>query len=353
MFKKAFCSIFSILTTSVYPATIVDHHPIGIIEGTESMINHPEGIAFSPSGNLVAIANAGGSNVLFFQASDCCSTGTKSQPVFVINGLDSPLKYPHDLDFTLDGEHLAVACPGDNRVIIYKRNVQSGFYEEKPLAVIEGSKGGLLAISAVKYCPNGNYLGVCDVAGYQIALYHYNGENYDSMPYQVIRAPSDILKQPDGLGFSKDGKWLAVTSHGNHSVLIFERKFLSQEYSNTPAEILKGEETLFTFTHSLCFHPIDDTLIVSSAGGRKTLSLFKKISELVPRYTSSAAQAIEIYNPETIYMQEFYPEEGGVKGITISPDGKILGICAGDIVNTCRSIQFFSISFQIEKDQNN
>ncbi len=344
MFKIKLYLMFLLSSLTLQSAEIVDQNPVGVIQGIDSLIRHPEGIAFSPSGDLVAIANSEGGNILFFLSSDCCISSSQVSPIYVIDGLNSPLGYPHDLSFSPDGEHLAVACRGNNRIMIYKRNIGNDFYEQEPFVVIEGNQLQLPGINAVKYSPTGNCLGVCDVAGHQIAFFLYNNDTYESLPYQVIQAPEDILYQPDGLAFSSDGRLLAVTSHGTHSLLIFEKTSSSEgKYSASPVEILKGEETNFCFTHSVCFHPLDDTLAVSSAGGRKTLSLFKKVSDTVPRYSIVPSQTFEIYNPETIHLQQYNKEEGGVKGVAFSPDGKILGLCAQDMGDPLKSILFYTI----------
>jgi WD40 repeat protein len=356
MFKRVLCFHF-LFASMTLSAVIINQSPIETIEGPKSLLNRPEGIAFSPCGNYVAIANSEGENVLFYYASDCKTSNSQASPVFVIGGVKSPVGYPHDLDFSPDGEHLAVACRVSNQIKVYKRNKNNGFYEQEPFAVIQGNQAKFHGINAVKYDPTGKSLGICDVWGHQVALFRFDGEAYELLPYQVITAPLNIFNLPDGLAFSKDGKLLAITCHGNHSLLLFEKIPFSEEMFNpVPVEILKGQETYLNYPHSVCFHPLDDSLIISNASARLdpdpskkiagngiTLSLYKKISDSAPRYSPFPSQTLEIYNRETIHLSMLYKEEGGVKGIAFSQDGKILGLCSSDIANPSKSLLFYRI----------
>lgn len=323
---------------------LVNEVPSGSIIGAQSLLQRPEGIAFTPDGNYVAIANAAANNILFFLTSTCSTLNNSGPPAFILNSSNTSLSYPHDIDFSPNGSHLAVASGDSNRVTIHQKNEDDGYYSQTPLAILNGSDASVIAVNAVKYSPTGKCLAVCDLQGHKILLYRYQDDNYELLPYQVIQDSIETLDRPDGVAFSSDGSLLVVTSHGTHSVLIYERLADTEEhYTSTPVEMIKGVETCFCFTHSVSFHPLDDTLAVSSAGGRKTLALFTKTSQTAPYYGSTPSQIIEVYNPETIHLQINANEEGGVKGISFSRDGEILGICASDIADPSRAILFFPI----------
>lgn len=84
--------------------------------------------------------------------------------------------------------------------------------------------------------------------------------------------------------------------------------------------------------------------MISNAGGKKTLNIFRKNSESFPRYASYPQQSLEIYSRQTIYLQNKYPEEGGVKGVAFSSDGKYLGLCASDIEKPDQAILIYPVS---------
>lgn len=312
-------------------AALIEEPPLFSIKGKESLLNRPEGIAFSPCGKFAMIANSSSNNILFY-----AFTKAQNKPESI---LKSSFKYPHDAVYSPMGEHIAVASRGNNKVTIHKINDLS-LYEENPLKVIEGKCASLNGISCVKYHPGGKILAIGDVSGHKVALFRIDGEEYDTVPYQTITARIDILDKPDGLAFSKDGRLLAVISHGTHALLLYEKIPGADEYYPDPMQILQSD---FSFPHSVCFHPIDDTLVVSSAGGRKTLALFEKISENPPYYSIKPTQVLSIYNPATIHLQKEAPEEGGVKGVAFSLDGLIIGICASDIADPNKSVLFYRL----------
>lgn len=326
-------------------ALIISEGPYTSIEGPLSGIVHPEGVCFSPSGDFIAVANAKGSSITFYPRISNSEVTFETEPAFTIAGLRSKLSYPHDLSFTPDGSYLAVACARGKLVAIFKKSEEHSYYETVPCAIIGKKEKFLKQAQAVKYSPVENILAVANVLENSIALYRFQGESYDSEPYQIIVSTPDLLCNPDGLAFSSDGELLAVTSHIKNAVLIFQRIPNSEGlYTPKPVEILKGSETNLCFPHSLCFHPSKDYLIVSSAGGKKTLSVFKKISEDFPRYGTFPIQTLEIYNPDTIDLQKLHPEEGGVKGVAFSNDGTQIGLCSSDMGSEDKKILIYSFS---------
>ena len=328
-------------STAQSNANIIDKKPITVIEQHESGINHPEGIAFSSSGDFIAVANALGNTITFYKKLD--DTTYETTPYFTLKNPEAQLSYPHDLSFSPDGYYLAVAN-SLGTVNIYKKNPDCSFYDLSPAAIIKCDLSTLKNPHAVKYSPVENIIAVADVLKNIVSLYRYQNEKYEQIPYQIIQDSNGILNKPDGLAFSSDGELLAVTSHANHSVVFYQQIPNSQGlYSPDPVEILQGEQTNFCFTHSVSFHPTNDYLAVSSASGKYTLSIFKKTSENFPRYSIFPEQTLEIYNPKNFHLRDQFPEEGGVKGIAFSPDGKQLSICASDIADPGRKILILNL----------
>lgn len=349
MTRKVFflCFLISLFLTSfnlVFATNLIKNPPGTMIEGKTSGIVRPEGIAFTRTDDFVAIANYHGDSILFYQRVGNSGAVYETTPTYIIKGPESQLYAPHDLCFSPDGNYLAVANRNGNSVTIYKKKPDQIFFDSTPIAVIHGKTGNMLTTNAVKYAPQGNIIAVADVAGDVIALYHYQDEKYDEYPYQLIHNSSGILYQLDGLAFSNNGKLLAVTGHATHAVLIYQQLTNSSNlYSSEPVEIIQGKQTNLCFPHSLCFSSSDD-LVVSCAGGKKTLNLFKKLSDNSPRYSTTPEQSYEIYNPNTIHLQAHAPEEGGVKGIAFSTEGNTLGLCSSDIANSNKMILIYSLS---------
>ncbi len=241
-------------------ASAEDILPAAVIKGKKSALNRPEGIAFSPCGDFFAVANAHANCISFYKKTDSGAL-FETIPFDVIEGAEAQLDYPHDLSFSPDGAHLAVANRYGDLVTVYKRDGDR--FHRAPIAVIRGEASQLGAPNAIKYAPVGNAVAVCNMQQHHITFYRYEGDVYEQSPYCVLKGTLDVLNTPDGLAFSSDGDVLAVTSHANHAVVLYQK--VSDNplvYAPQPVEVLKGGTTSFCFTHSLCFHPITDDLIV-------------------------------------------------------------------------------------------
>ncbi|CRX39466.1 WD40 repeat domain-containing protein [Estrella lausannensis] len=322
---------------------IISSPPLYTIEGAASKLNHPEGIAFSPSGDFIAVANARSNNILFYRIFENDISKMTPEPAFIMKGHPA-FSYPHDLSFSPGGEHLAIVSSYSNKITIHERDEVSGFYKSEAMAVIHGKKAGLRNAHTVKYNPAGNRLAVCDVAGNSVALFKRSNNHYDEIPCQILSLPLSLMDRPDGVAFSSDGSLLAATSHATHSVILFANDpTAADEYDPIPIQILHGEETGFHFTHSLAFHPFDHTLVVSSAAGKKTVAIFRRQPGEALSYPLIPSQILEIYNPLTYHMHVYEPEEGGVKGVAFSPSGKVLAILSTDHGNSRKSVILFAV----------
>lgn len=86
-----------------------------------SNLDRCEGIAFSSSGDIIAVAGSDTNNVFLYRRK---ANGLfEDTPYWRINGLRSRLNYPHDVAFSLcgDTELLAVAARGGAILIFEKR----------------------------------------------------------------------------------------------------------------------------------------------------------------------------------------------------------------------------------------
>ncbi|MBI2742468.1 MAG: hypothetical protein HYX48_00930 [Chlamydiales bacterium] len=294
-----------------------------------SRLDRPEAVAFTPSGDYVAVANALADTITFYRRIGEEGAVYETTPAFTIEGPESQLNYPHDLSFSPDGTHLAVANRHGNAITIHKRDLATNRYDSVPIAAIGGKRSRIGHPDAVRYSPVEKIIAVANMHSNTLTFYSYQGDRYERQPYQMIR--NSILKIPDGLDFSRDGKLLAVTSHDAHCVVIYQRKSSSHGvYSDRPIQILHGKETRFCYPHSLSFNPLDDSLAVSCSQGRKNVHIFTREPEgsMLPYANAPelSLEIIEMYDESTIALLEQLSQEGGVKGITFTPDGRSLAI---------------------------
>jgi DNA-binding beta-propeller fold protein YncE len=319
-----------LLSCNGYASLDVGDIPTTIIRNPFSQLDRPEGVAFSPCGKYIATANSLIDTVTFYKR--ICNTGSayETTPAFSIQGIESQLNYPHDIAFSPDGLHFAVANRRGSSITIYEKNQMDDSYNMWPIAVIQGASSGVMHPDSVKYSPTENVMAVANVNNSSISFYHYNGNIYEQTPYQIIQDTRNVLSIPDSIDFSADGELLAVTSHDTHSVLIYQKILgSSAEYTSRPVEIIQGPDTNFCYPHSVSFDPTKNYLCVSNSQGRKNINIFQKISDHFPRYDIKPIVSLEIlqmYDESTIHLLEQLYQEGGCKGVAFSPDGTSLSI---------------------------
>lgn len=321
------CVIF---TSKGYADLTVDNIPLTVMSDKFSELNRPEGVTFSPSGNFIATANLFGNKVTFYKRIGDSGSIYENTPAFSIKGEKSKLDYPHDLAFSPDGRHLAVANRQGNSITIYAKDPIQDIYYTEPVAIVQGKSSLLAGPSSVKYCPVNNIIAVANTANRTITFYRYKGDVYDQKPYLIIRDTPDVLSMVNSLDFSMDGELLAVTSADTHSLLIYQQISGSGNlYGPKPLQIIKGLQTNVCYPHSVSFHPTKNYVAVTNAQGRKNINIFQKNSDDSPIYGLTPVLTLEItemYDESTIQLIEQLRQKGGCKGVSFSPDGASLAI---------------------------
>ena len=181
-----------------------------------------EGIAFSSSGNIIGVATSDTNTVFLFRRNG--SGQFEDRPYWSISAAESGLSYPHDLSFALAGETelLAVAQRG-GAIAIFERNGPDESYGPNPFFEIRGPDAKLDFSDGVAFVPPASdCVAACNLRAGSVSFYRKVSRSpiaFEMEPVFDLRHPS--LSDPDGLAFSRCGKWLAVANHGNHSIVCF------------------------------------------------------------------------------------------------------------------------------------
>lgn len=291
-----------------------------------------EGIAFSSSGNILAVATSDTNTVfLFRRKADGLFEDT---PYWSINGSRSRLNYPHDVSFSLSGdsELLAVALRR-GAIVIYENNRANENYGPDPVFEICGPKTRLNYSDGVAFVPpNNDYLAACNLKIGSISFYRRIARSpigFKLKPAFELRHRS--LSNPDGLGFSQCGRWLAVANHGNHSVSIFQRRhrILSggkPKYGPRPVTVIKDPG--LRHPHSIAFTPETNHLVVTNAGANYFSVYEPKSDNVKMQYWSQSPVVQKTVDPDTIFKEvnACNKMEGGPKGVAIHKSS--LAICS-------------------------
>ena len=128
---------------------------------------------------------------------------------------------------------------------------------------------------------------------------------------------SKWLDLPDGVAVNRERRWIAISNHGTHSVLLFENtRHLSRR--SEPAGILRYAN----YPHGLCFTPDDNFILVADAGGAFVQVYAKNGGGW--HGTREPVTSVRVVGPETFLRGRSDDRDGGPKGLDIDSGMNVL-----------------------------
>jgi DNA-binding beta-propeller fold protein YncE len=292
-----------------------------------------EGIDFSPSGNTIAIATSDTNAVLLFRRK---ADGRFQDAPYQRIGGSSGLNYPHDVSFSRcgDSEFLAVAQRA-GAIAIYEKNGADDNYSPEPVFEISGPKSKLAFSDGVAFVPpNNEYLAACNLQLATISFFRkasHSPIGFEGSPEYELRHPS--IYNPDGLGFSRCGKWLAIANHGSQTVSVFQRrnKLMSGgQLSYGPEPVIVIEDRQFRYPHSVAFTPRTNHLIVTNAGANYFSVYEARRHYFGMQWSQSPVTQVIVHEDEAFReVNTANKMEGGPKGVAIHAN--TLAVCSSQI----------------------
>ena len=292
-----------------------------------------EGIDFSTCGSILAIATSETNKVLLFRRQ--AGGRFEDRPYRTIGGPARGLDYPHDVSFSMaeDGELLAVA-QRTGAIAIYQMHGADDGYGAQPVFEISGPQSKLAFSDGVKFVPPGNdYLAACNLERSAISFFR----RLSRSPIAFAGTPAFELThasifQPDGLAFTRCGRWLAVANHGQQTVSVFRRRnrMLSGgrlRYGPEPVTVI--EDPQFRYPHSVAFTP-GNHLIVTNAGANY-FSVYGPRRRYFGMQWSQAPVSRVIAHDDAAFQEVNTANkmEGGPKGVAIHNNN--LAVCSPQI----------------------
>jgi DNA-binding beta-propeller fold protein YncE len=285
-----------------------------------------EGVAFSPDGKILGAATADTNQVHLFRRQ---SDGKFEDASYTtINKLN----YPHDLAFAkVDDRQLLAVAERGGAISIYEE--RAGTFGQDASFVITGPDARLSHTDGVAFVPPYNdCLAACNLVSNTISFYARNSTDpvkFEIAPNFELTHPSIV--SPDGLGFSANGRFLAIANHGAHSISVFERKGppirrTAPTYGPEPFAII-GDPDL-RYTHSVAFS--DGGHLIATNAGANYFSVYKMHGWL---WQAIKPQRVlrQAVADENVFREVNVPNkmEGGPKGLAIH--GSTLAVCSPEI----------------------
>ncbi|MEO6421967.1 MAG: hypothetical protein ABIR84_04600, partial [Candidatus Nitrotoga sp.] len=303
-------------------------------------LGRTEDLKFSPDGRRLAIAGFHSNKILILEV-DC--SFTDSYKSVVINDfveISTPgLKNPHGLAF-LDDKTLIVAnrTGGASVLLLPLRNAEIRLVELPDLGIFSSNQW-LHSPGSISATRLEN--GLCDV------LICNNYAHYVSRHILDMTEPISVkhnkilvakgLDIPDGVSFSNDGRWIAVSNHGKHCIYLYENTpELTQD--SDPTGILYGA----TYPHGVRFSADGRSIIVADAGAP-----FLRIYENSHNGWAGKfdpVSSIRVMSNDLFTLGRKNPQEGGPKGIDVNESMNLL-VTTSDI----QPLAFFDLQEALKR----
>ena len=263
--------------------------------------------------------------------------GYSDRPVSVIEGPESGVEYPHDVDFSPDGRLLVVANRRGRSLTCYARQPGGAArFGSRPFWTIRGRWSRLRHPDGVKFVPpDAAYVAAANLTENTVTFYRsrwLHRSHYASRACFVLAGPETGLREPDGLAFSDDGALLAVANHGSGTVTVYARGRRAPRYGPAPIVEFGGAQSMLHCPHSVAFSREGTHLAISNAGGR-TVSVYRCGRGPDPgssRWSESPVLEIGACDPVAFSATNARNRrEGGSKGVAFGTD--CFGVCSPSI----------------------
>ena len=284
-------------------------------------LGRTEDVRFSPNGRRLAIAAFNNSRVAILDVEIGKAGG--SPEVLLTGGFEisSPaLRYPHGVDF-LDDETIAVANREDGVAIFRLPVAHASGCDLSPIQVLKPGNGSVVqtpgSVSVVHGEGGLSELLICNNYASTVSRHTVDRNAGCSIVKSEVLLRK-WLDLPDGVCVSPDGRWIAVSNHNTHSVLLYERTDSLNENSS-PVGVLRGAAA---YPHGLRFSPDGQYLFLADAG-----------APFVHAYACgkegwhgarTPAGSIRTMDERVFRSGRKNPQEGGPKGVDLDRSMTVL-----------------------------
>ncbi len=293
------------------------------MDGALAAVGRTEDLSFSPANDRLALAA--------FERGSIVLVGVRVAPppspaIELLDVVDLALPnggYPHGLDW-LDDETLVVADREGSIAVVRLRLDHHGrpaAFEPCPL---EGGFSGTRSPGSVVVVPDegggpevlvcNNYAGT--VTGHRVSP----GASSDALAVRddriLVRRWLDV---PDGVAISADGRWLAVSNHIPHLVMVYDRR-LPFGPDRAPDGVLRGVQ----YPHGLAFSDDGGHLLVADAG--RPLVVAFAATDGSWSGSRLPVAVLRAMDDATFERGRVRPQEGGPKGLALDRTGTVLAV---------------------------
>ena len=285
-------------------------------------IGRTEDVQFSPDGERLAVAGFRENRLLILGI----ETNLDSEPPTI--ALTGPLELesdalvlPHGLCW-IDDRTLVVANR-EGLVAIFElpEKAASGKIRVSPVRILGGQATDLIktpgSVSAAAVGLDLVELFVCNNYVHHVSRHLVDRRNDYALVASEM-AIHDGLEVPDGVMVSPSGRWIAISNHGHAHVRIY-RNDAELGPASRPQAVLKG----VNYPHGVRFTADERTILVADAG-RPFVQLYRSDGPWEGEREPDVS--IRVISEESFARGSYNHYEGGPKGLDVTRDGRLMVI---------------------------
>ncbi len=282
-------------------------------------VGRSEDLARSPDGHRWAIAGFGRSTVVIVHASRVDDAVVEVASLLEIRS--EVFSYPHGIEF-LDDEVVAVANRHGAVALLRVPSHAAGVRELEvdPMCVL-GTAELVETPGSLDAVPLGGGLYDLLVANNYVHTVTRHlldaRDGWRSLSDEVLLARG--LAIPDGLTRSPDGRWIAVSNHDTHAVLLY-----ADGVALGPDAEPDGELRDVSYPHGLRFSPDGELLLVADAGGPYVHVFTAGGGDWSG--TRDPDASIRVMSDDVYFTGRYNPQEGGPKGLALDAAGTMVAV---------------------------
>lgn len=304
-------------------------------------LGRTEDVRFSPSNRRLAVASFSLNRIAVFDIEIVSPRGATT--VALTGGVElssSALRAPHGVDFIDDHTLIVTSRGGDVALFTLPSGAREmPSHEALPIARWPADKTTFLdapgSVAITRVGTDACEVLICNNNGHTVTRHLVDREAGGA-----IRESSVLLRTyldiPDGVSVSPDRRWIAVSNHSAHNVLLYENSPASS-VDAAPDGILR----LVYSPHGLRFSGDGRHLFVADAGA-PYLHIYAQDPDQW-RGVRHPVATVRIMDDAVFRKGRHNLEEGGPKGLDIDARSNVLVV-----TSECQPLAFFSVQALLE-----
>lgn len=309
--------------------------PPSVTDAVDSL-GRTEDVRFSPNNRRLAVASFHRNRIVVFDIDIASSLGATQVALTGSVELSSPaLQWPHGVDFIDDDTVIVTNRTRDVALFTLpsgERGVPSP--EVLPLArwpadgATHLNAPGSVAVTRVE--DDACEVLICNNNGHTVTRHRLDRNAGHAITHSEILLEK-YLNIPDGVSVSPDRRWIAVSNHTAHNVLLYENS-PALNADAEPDGILRHVH----YPHGLRFSADGRHLFVADAGS-PCLHIYAQDPDQWRGVRHPVASA-RIMEDAVFERGRHNPEEGGPKGLDLDASSRVLVV-----TSECQPLAFFDV----------